>query len=107
MRKAVFALVALVAVLAPRAALACAVCFGASDAPMAKATNLGIFMMLFVVVGMLASFAAFFVTRSYACRGPIRQAKSVANCDRHAIVTVAERASIRPPARDAEDSGWM
>jgi hypothetical protein len=45
----------------PRAALACAVCFGASDAPMAKATNMGIFMMLGVVVGMLACFAAFFV----------------------------------------------
>jgi maltodextrin utilization protein YvdJ len=28
---------------------------------MAKATNLGIFMMLIVVAGMLASFAAFFI----------------------------------------------
>jgi hypothetical protein len=39
----------------------CAVCFGASDAPMAIATNLGIFMMLGVVAGMLASFGAFIV----------------------------------------------
>ncbi len=36
-------------------------CFGASDAPMAKATDLGIFAMLVVVAGMLASFAAFFI----------------------------------------------
>ena len=31
--------------------LACSVCFGKSDAPMAVATNLGIFMMLGVVAG--------------------------------------------------------
>ena len=49
------------AVLAPRVALACSVCFGQSDAPMAKATNLGIIAMLFVVAGMLASFAGFFI----------------------------------------------
>jgi hypothetical protein len=54
--------------LAPRAALACSVCFGASDAPMAKATNLGIIMMLFVVAGMLASFAAFFIYLSRRAR---------------------------------------
>jgi hypothetical protein len=50
-----------VAVFAPRLALACPVCFGQSDAPMAKATNLGIVAMLVVVAGMLASFAAFFI----------------------------------------------
>ena len=48
-------------VAAPSAALACPVCFGQSDAPMARATNLGILAMLVVVVGMLASFAAFFI----------------------------------------------
>jgi len=41
--------------------IACPVCFGASDAPMAVATNMGIFLMLGVVVVMLASFAGFFV----------------------------------------------
>ena len=61
MRKAVHALVMLAVLAAPRAAFACPVCFGNSDAPMAKATNLGIIMMLFVVAGMLASFAAFFI----------------------------------------------
>ena len=46
---------------APRAALACPVCFGASDSPLAVATNLGVMAMLVVVVGVLGSFAAFFV----------------------------------------------
>jgi len=43
------------------ALIACAVCFGASDAPMAVATNMGIFVMLGVVAVMLASFAGFFI----------------------------------------------
>jgi hypothetical protein len=51
----------LAAWLVPGAALACPVCFGASDSPMAKATNLGILAMLGVVVVMLSSFAVFFV----------------------------------------------
>ena len=61
MKRLFLAILTLALLAAPRAALACPVCFGNSDAPMAKATNLGIFMMLFVVVGMLASFAAFFI----------------------------------------------
>ncbi len=46
---------------APRAALACPVCFGNSDAPMAIATNMGIIAMLVVVVGMVGAFATFFI----------------------------------------------
>jgi hypothetical protein len=46
---------------APEAALACPVCFGPSDSPLAIATNLGVVAMLVVVVGVLGSFAAFFV----------------------------------------------
>jgi hypothetical protein len=46
---------------APRAALACPVCFGQSDSPMASAMNMGIFAMLLVVGGVLAAFASFFV----------------------------------------------
>jgi hypothetical protein len=57
-KKTLFTLIALAA---PRIAMACPVCFGNSDAPMAKATNLGILVMLVVVAGMLASFAAFFI----------------------------------------------
>jgi len=43
---------------APRAAFACSVCFGQSDAPMAVATNAGIFVMLGITTSVLAVFAA-------------------------------------------------
>lgn len=46
---------------APRLALACPVCFGQSDSPMAWAVNLGIIVMLVITVGMLAAFASFFI----------------------------------------------
>jgi hypothetical protein len=46
---------------APRAALACPVCFGNSDSPMAIATNMGIIAMLVVVAGVLSGFASFFI----------------------------------------------
>jgi hypothetical protein len=45
----------------PRAALACPVCFGQNDSPMAKAANLSIVAMLVVVAGVLAGFASFFI----------------------------------------------
>ncbi len=45
----------------PRAALACPVCFGQSDSPMANAMNMGILAMLAVVVAVLAGFASFIV----------------------------------------------
>jgi hypothetical protein len=43
----------------PRAALACPVCFGNSDAPMAIATNTGIIFMLAIVGAVLCGFASF------------------------------------------------
>jgi hypothetical protein len=46
---------------APRAALACPVCFGQNDSPLAKGVNMGIFMMLGIVGVVLAAFATFFV----------------------------------------------
>ena len=46
---------------APRVALACPVCFGQNDSPMAVAMNLGIIAMLIVVVGVLGAFASFFI----------------------------------------------
>jgi hypothetical protein len=46
---------------APRIALACPVCFGNSDSPMAIATNMGILAMLVVVAGVLVGFASFFI----------------------------------------------
>ena len=56
---------------APRAALACPVCFGNADSPMAIATNTGIFAMLLVVAGVLGAFASFFIYL-------MRRAKAVA-----------------------------
>ena len=44
-----------------RPALACPVCFGQSDSPLANAMNLGILAMLGVVVAVLAGFASFIV----------------------------------------------
>ena len=45
----------------PSLVLACAVCFGQSDSPLAKGTNSGVFFMLGVTVLMLAAFATFFI----------------------------------------------
>jgi hypothetical protein len=41
--------------------LACPVCFGQSDSPMAQGLNLGILFLLGVVGFVLASFGAFFI----------------------------------------------
>jgi hypothetical protein len=69
MRRAVFTAIL---VAAPRAALACPVCFGASDSPLANAINMGVIMMLGVVAAVLGSFAAFFIYLN-------RRAREVAN----------------------------
>jgi hypothetical protein len=45
----------------PRAALACPVCFGQSDSPMAAATKMGVLFMLGLTVCVLAAFASFFI----------------------------------------------
>ena len=45
----------------PRVALACPVCFGQSDSPMAWGTRMGVFFMLGVTVSVLAAFACFFI----------------------------------------------
>jgi hypothetical protein len=60
MRKTFFILMLLV-LAAPRAALACPVCFGDSNSPLAIATNMGIIAMLVVVAGVLGGFASFFI----------------------------------------------
>ena len=41
--------------------LACSVCFGQSDSPLALGTNMGVFFMLGVTFVMLAAFATFFI----------------------------------------------
>lgn len=50
------------ATLLPRLAGACPVCFGASDGPMLQGSNMGIFALLVVTLGMLGAFGAFFAT---------------------------------------------
>lgn len=45
----------------PRAALACPVCFGQNDSPMANAMNLGILAMLGIIVAVLGGFATFII----------------------------------------------
>jgi hypothetical protein len=58
MRKTMITLALLAA---PRAALACPVCFGQNDSPLAVAMNQGILLMLGVVALVLGAFASFFV----------------------------------------------
>jgi len=45
----------------PALMIACSVCFGQSDSPLAKGTNWGVFFMLAVTTVMLAAFATFFI----------------------------------------------
>jgi hypothetical protein len=57
MREVLIAVVVLIG--APRAVLACPVCFGQTDSPLAVATNMAIFFMLGVTGLVLAAFATF------------------------------------------------
>jgi len=68
MRQIRQAFVTLLLLGAPRAALACPVCFGQSDAPMAKAMNQGIMLMLVVIVGVLGAFVSFIVSLARRAR---------------------------------------
>jgi hypothetical protein len=45
----------------PKAAHACATCFGQSDEPMARGMNMGIFTLLIVIMSVLMGIAGFFV----------------------------------------------
>jgi hypothetical protein len=40
---------------------ACAVCFGKSDSAMAKGMNMGIFVLLICITGVLATLSTFFI----------------------------------------------
>ena len=60
-RMLVAIIVAAMTLARPGAALACPVCFGNSDAPMAIATNTGIIFMLGIVGAVLCGFASFFI----------------------------------------------
>jgi hypothetical protein len=48
-------------VAAPRAALACPVCFGQSDSPLAKGVNMGVLFLLGMITAVLIAFASFMI----------------------------------------------
>jgi hypothetical protein len=62
----------------PRAALACPVCFGQNDSPLAAAMNLGIIFMLVIVVGVLTAFASFFIYLMRRARIAAQQSEGTA-----------------------------
>jgi len=55
------ALLAFVFAAAPRVALACPVCFGENDSPLALGINYGILVMLVLIVGLWVAFGSFFI----------------------------------------------
>ena len=55
------ALIAVVLLAVPRVALACPICFGQSDSPLALGANMGIWVMLGITGAVLSAFASFFV----------------------------------------------
>ena len=71
-------LMALAIVAVPRVALACPVCFGQNDSPLATAMNMGILAMLIVVAGVLAAFAYFFIYLSRRARLVAQQSEGTA-----------------------------
>ncbi len=81
MRKPIITVIAL---LAPRAALACPVCFGQNDSPLAAGINWGIFAMLAVTGGVLVCFATFFIH-------PMRRARLVDRSESAAAAGARER----------------
>jgi hypothetical protein len=54
-------IVAVILILAPRAAFACPVCFGQNDSPLALGINYGILAMLAIIVGLWIAFGSFFI----------------------------------------------
>jgi hypothetical protein len=93
MRKALLTIAILVA---PRVALACPVCFGASDSPLAAAINMGVIMMLGVVAVMLGSFGAFFVYLN-------RRAKLIADDAIDTGTYASGRGAVRVPGTNPQE----
>jgi hypothetical protein len=70
---------------APGAAVACPVCFGQNDSPLAWAVNVAVFVMLGFVAAVLGAFATFFVYLS-------RRARLVEDATAGAVAPGEERA---------------
>ena len=60
-RNAVRAATTIALIAAPRVALACPVCFGQSDSPLAKGVNMGVLFMLGTITAVLIGFATFMI----------------------------------------------
>ena len=59
----------------PRAALACPICFGQNDSPLAAGISYGIFVMLGIIAVLWVAFGSFFIylwrrSRLAAAEGP-------------------------------------
>jgi len=67
-------------VMGPRLALACPVCFGQNDSPLAAAMNMGIVFMLAIVGVVLAAFASFFIYLMRRARLAAQQSETTASC---------------------------
>ena len=53
--------VAMALLAAPRVAVACPVCFGQSDSPLARGVNMGVLFLLGTITAVLIGFAAFMI----------------------------------------------
>lgn len=82
------AILAVVLLLLPASASACASCFGQSDSPMAKGMNAGIFTLLFIITTVLLSVAIFF---AYILRRAARLRETAAG-DAEPLAQVARSA---------------
>ena len=70
--------VAIAVTFAPRAALACPVCFGENDSPLTSAMRVGVFFMLGIVAAVLAAFASFFIYLMQRAKMVARQSEGIA-----------------------------
>lgn len=85
----VVAVLAATVSLVPRIALACPVCFGASDGPMARGSSMGILTLLGVTVVMLAALAGFFLHL-------VRRARIAGGTPAGADVAATSSAQVEP-----------
>jgi hypothetical protein len=99
--KTVFAALSLWCAAQPVRVLACAACYGASDAPMAKGMNWGIFSLLGVIVSVLIGVASFFIYLSKRSKAGAA-APSAAATGR--VRPEAKPAAVEPEAEFANDA---
>jgi hypothetical protein len=96
--------------LGARDALACPICFGASDAPLAVGMNWGVLTLLGVTLGVLGSFAALFVKvvrKSERELGPADRLRSSSFGESAVALAKAEAGPYRwPEGAEAGPHTW-